>query len=111
MVIKGEQRIKVNQIVGADLERLYGPLDKAIEYLKEMADEHKGTDISLYENWTGYEDMEMSFSFTRSETDKEYNDRQAKEKKFLKDKADEEAKKKHNENVLAQIARLKEKLK
>jgi hypothetical protein len=62
----------ITAAVDCDTKRLYGTVAEAIGYLKEIAEQYKGTDIGLAENWTGYEDMEMRFEYTRMETDAEF---------------------------------------
>ncbi len=71
---KSEKRT-IDQEVDCDTGRLYGDIDGAIAYLIEMRDRHRGTDISLDEHWTGYEDMEMRFVYSRLETDEEFAQR------------------------------------
>lgn len=72
----------IHVIRPVDTERLYGPIPVAIKYMQEIQAEfghHK--DLTLLENWTGYEDMEMSFSFSRLETDEEFTSRLEQERK------------------------------
>jgi hypothetical protein len=64
-----KQNVEVREDV--DTERLYGNIDGAIKYLEEIRDKFKGTNITLDEHWTGYENMEMNFLWTRLETDEE----------------------------------------
>ncbi len=54
-VERAKQRLTVG--VDCDTKRLYGDIAGAIAYLKEIAEQYKGTDITLEEEWTGYEDM------------------------------------------------------
>lgn len=62
---------RVTVAVDCDTQRLYGPLPDAAKYLLEVAAGYPGSDIHLTENWTGYEDMNMQFEYSREETDKE----------------------------------------
>ena len=66
-----EKRGFVEERFNADVNRLYGSIDEAISYLTEIREQYRGTNISLDEHWTGYEDMEMTFVYTREETDAE----------------------------------------
>ena len=69
-------RKKIKEIIfEADQDRLYGRIDIAIEYLKEIKEIYKWIDIRLSEDRVWYEDMVMSFRYTREETDEEYNER------------------------------------
>jgi hypothetical protein len=59
----------VTEYLDCDTSRLYDDLPKAIEYLKEV--HQKYPEASLHEHWTGYEDMEMVFIYSRPETEEE----------------------------------------
>lgn len=72
------KKIRVLQRIPADLDRLYGPIPDAIEYLQEVYAEHPNA--TLDEHWEGYENMAMTFSFMREETDEEFEHRLRKEK-------------------------------
>lgn len=61
-----------------DTSRLYGDIDGAILYLQELR-ERCGSAACLYENWTGYADMQMSIVYNREENDEEYTRRRANE--------------------------------
>jgi hypothetical protein len=89
-VDKQQDKQRVTVAVDCDTQRLYGRIGEAIGYLKEIAEQYKDTDISLSENWTGYEDMEMRFEYTREETDGEFAAR-AEQERYKKKCAAEEA--------------------
>lgn len=69
------KKVRVEVHVDCDTDRLYGSIGQAIKYLKEVQEQYKGYDISLFEHWTGYEDMEMKFVYFRDETNEEMNRR------------------------------------
>lgn len=102
-----KERLIVERLIGVDTKRLYGPLSGAIEYLKEVSITYAGTDIALTENWTGYEDMSMSFIYHEKETDEEYHTRRKYEELREKLKAEDEYRKAKNAKVLAKIEKLK----
>jgi len=60
--------------IPVDTDRLYGDIDTAISYLKEIKDNYPD-DVSLYEDWVDYEYMTMCFSFSERETDQEWSER------------------------------------
>jgi predicted dehydrogenase len=70
--MKPEKKTIVEHL-DCDISRLYGSLDEAIAYLQEVKQKHPT--VCLYENWTGYEDMEMVFEYIREETQEEYESR------------------------------------
>lgn len=78
---KQPQRRTITERIDTDTGRLYGPLPDAIAYLQEVQAKYPGTNISLEEHWTGYEDMDMTFSYTRPETDDEMAARLEKERR------------------------------
>ena len=67
------KRKKVLETLGCDTARLYGDLLEAAYYLIEVHAKHPNA--TLEEHWTGYEDMEMRFSWSRPETDEEMRER------------------------------------
>jgi hypothetical protein len=64
------QRATVEREAECDTDRLYGPLDNAIAYLREVYEQHP--QATLDEHWTGYEDMEMRFAWNELQSDEEY---------------------------------------
>ena len=60
----------LTKLMPCNTDRLYGSLDDAVKYLKEIKE--KQPNAQLHENWTGYEDMEMTFIYSRLETDEEF---------------------------------------
>lgn len=102
--------MKVIETVDVDTTRLYGFLDEAIAYLKEVNEKYAGTDISLVENWTGYEDMEMVFTYTREETAQERNRRKALEREQEEARARDRAQCAEREKKLAAYNKLKKEL-
>lgn len=92
-----------------DTEFLYGSLDTAIKYLTKIREENPGKDISLYEHWTGYEDMDMVFMYTSPETDDEYKSRLAAEARHRRELAAESKAKKARANAQKEFNRLKNK--
>ena len=105
-----QKKQQITERFDADCNRLYGSLDEAIRYLTEIRDKYQGTDISLDEHWTGYEDMAMTFCFTREETDEEFAKRLEKEEieRHVRERA--EAQRKARERDLAEYKRLKNRL-
>ena len=70
--MSGEHTTPREQVVACldcDTERLYGSLLEAATYLMEIHALYP--DATLEENWTGYEDMDMRFTWWRDETDEE----------------------------------------
>lgn len=98
----------VEQYLTCDTDRLYGSLSEAIKYLQEVYKEHP--EATLYENWTGYEDMSMVFSFSRLETDEEYALRIEREEMVRKNREKEKAREEQRKKDLAELTRLKRKL-
>ena len=60
----------VQDNINADTGRLYGPIDQAIAYLKELKYQY-GESVELDEHWWGYEDMTMRVVWTRPLTTRE----------------------------------------
>ena len=86
----GQKRGHILEVVTCDTDRLYGPLDLAAKYLLEVKSKHPKAELE--EHWSGYETMEMRFSWYRDETDEEMQDRIEREA-FAKKLADERDKK------------------
>lgn len=111
MIIKGSARQKVHVRIDVDTKRLYGSLDDAIAYLKEIKREHGGKEeFGLEEHWTGYEDMEMVFSYWREETDAEMSERlgdERREKARIKEQKKREEERKRD---MDEYERLRSKL-
>lgn len=64
-----ELRLRIKE---CDTERLYGPLPGAIAYLRELQAQYGDKqNLTLQEHWSGYETMEMCFSYYEEETDEE----------------------------------------
>ncbi len=74
---KPPERGQHERQVRVDPDRLYGPLDGAIDYLREIQAKHPIA--TLAEHWTGYEDMRLVFSWFEPETDEEFEARVAAE--------------------------------
>lgn len=74
MLDRSKNKLKTQDEIDCDTNRLYGTIDEAIDYLKEMKRLH-GATISLDEKWYGYEDMSLMFVIPRDETDEEYKNR------------------------------------
>lgn len=101
-----KKRIAVE--VDCDTERLYGPIPGAIKYLQEIANQFPGIDITLYENWTGYEDMSMIFLYSRLETDEEFNvrlEQEAYAAKLAAEKNQRDAVRREKEKQFEQLRR------
>jgi hypothetical protein len=107
---KAPERKQIEVRIDVDHERLYGPIDGAIQYLQEMRDQHQGTGISLDEHWTGYEDMYMTLVYWRDETDEEFQGRLELEE--MRRRLDEEEKRRAKERAkdVEEFQRLKAKL-
>lgn len=75
MATKQVERQRVTIIVECDTERLYASVSEAALYLDTVAKQYASTDISLAEHWSGYEDMNMQFEYSREETDAEVANR------------------------------------
>jgi hypothetical protein len=95
----------VNVQLDTDKDRLYGNLDEAIKYLQEVKEQYENA--RLHEHWTGYEDMEMVFEYTRYETDAEYANRLEREENERQSVYALRAKKEKREAILKEIDRLK----
>ena len=102
--------MNIVETFAADTSRLYGSLDEAIAYLKEVNEKYAGTDISLAENWTGYEDMDMVFIYSREETAQERNRRKALEREQDEARARDLAQRAEREEKLAAYNKLKKEL-
>ena len=94
-------RKRIEYIVDCDTSILYGPLDKAIEYLKKIHSEHPN--VQLEEEWTGYEKMHMRFLGEQDETDQEMNFREMNERDKKKKEADIAAERKRIENAKKEV--------
>jgi hypothetical protein len=105
-----DKKQRVEETVDCDYNRLCGNIDEAIRYLTEIRDRYVGTDISFSADTTGYDDIELSFVFTRDETDEELSRRlaiEAQERRW----AEEERKRKcQRTKDEAQFKRLAQKL-
>lgn len=98
---------KIERMVSADTNRLYGPLGGAIKYLQEM--KQKYPDATLYEHWYGYEDMEMVFHYYSEETDEEFNQRVKTQKRIEENRRKEKEIAKKRQKDYAEFQRLKRK--
>jgi hypothetical protein len=108
---KEEQREIIKVREDCDTDRLYGSIDDAISYLTEMRDKFRGCDrFGLEEHWTGYEDMEMVFSYTREENDEEFARRLADEELRRRVAAEERKRREDREKDLKEFNRLKSRL-
>jgi hypothetical protein len=107
--IKNERKL-VEVEVDCETNRLYGSLDGAIAYLQEIKEQYKDTNIVLDENWTGYEDMQMRFVYTRLENDEEYEARIAQEKRLAAAHEYMRKAEEHRKKDLEELNRLKSKL-
>lgn len=74
-VAKDTDRKLITEEFEANTDRLYGPIDDAIVYLQEIRAQYPTA--NLYEDWWGYGDMDMKFTYTRKENDDEYAARMA----------------------------------
>lgn len=102
--------MNIVETFAADTSRLYGSLDEAIAYLKEVNERYAGTDISLEECWYGYDNMEMVFTYTREETAQERARRKALEREQEEARARDRAQRAEREEKLAAYNKLKKEL-
>jgi hypothetical protein len=63
----------IKSSIACDTDWLYGTLDRAIAYLKEVKAAHPNHTLQLSEKWDGYEDMHMEFTAFIWETHPEAN--------------------------------------
>ena len=98
----------VQDIYNADTSRLYGTLDEAIQYLKELKIKHPNA--SLGEHWTGYEDMTFSYFVEREETDQEFEIRVKQHKAKLAYEAEEAERARVKAAKFEQLRKLKAEL-
>ena len=105
-----DDRLILQRTERCNTDRLYGPIDEAIEYLKEVKARHP--EAQLDEHWTGYEDMEIRFVWFGLETDQEYYSRRSLEREKSQREEQERLRKKHAEDTETrrQIAELQKKL-
>ncbi len=105
-----QERKQVEVRLDVDTNRLYGDLEGAILYLREISQQYQEFNISLSEHWTGYEDMDMSFVYSREETDEEMASRLEHEER-AKQYARREAKKAEERKAdLVEYERLRSRL-
>ena len=102
--------MNIVETFAADTSRLYGSLDEAIAYLKEVNERYAGTDISLEECWDGYDDMEMVFKYTREENAQEKAYRKRLEREQEEARARDQAQRAEREEKLAMYNKLKKEL-
>lgn len=105
-----KERQVVDVLIDVDTNKLYGPLPEAIRYLQDIRDSIRGHEISLYENWTGYETMNMCFTYQRLETDQEYEDRLNRERLYEQAYQQEIARLSDRKKKEAEYERLKREL-
>lgn len=105
------KRQTVTRYIRADCDLLYAnTLKETIDYLNSVIKQYPDKNISLTENWLGYEDMEMSFIYDDIESDEEYESR-IKHLEYLEKKAEEDKIKKiQREKDVAEYNRLRAKL-
>lgn len=102
------ERKTVEVEVECDTERLYGSIEDAITYLLEMRQLHgHETGFGLQEKWTGYEDMHMAFTYSRIETDEEYDERLREEERERKWEEAQKLKEKERERDREEYERLR----
>jgi hypothetical protein len=101
-----DKRREVLETLDCDTERLYGTLDQAIAYLKEVRETHP--QATLEEHWTGYQDMEMRFSWSRPETDEEMQHRVEQERAQERFKAEQRKKETAREERRKQYLKLQQ---
>ena len=88
-MVDRSRKIVVREL-SCDTGKLYASLPEAIAYLQQIAAQHSDKpDLSLDEHWTGYEDMDMRFTYTGPESDEDYNRRIIQEE--YQEKRDREA--------------------
>jgi hypothetical protein len=90
--------------VDCDTDKLYGRLDVAIQYLKDIQAQYP--DAELEEKWTGYETMYMRFVYITPETDEEYQRRlyfALHEQKRMRKDRDERNRKRAIEEKIAKL--------
>ncbi len=104
------EKIEVDGIVDLDTSRLFDDIDGAIEYLKEVKNQHPDKTLYLDEHWYGYEDNEFRFIYRRLETNEEFNYRVERLKAEEKRIADNKAKEKARNEKLKQFQKLKREL-
>lgn len=109
MIKKEPQKKTISVEVNCDIGRLYGTLNEAVIYLREMM-AMLPADASLEEMWTGYEDMHMAFTYSRLETDAEYNNRLELEASREKQRLEDAAREKKRLADIAEYNRLGDKL-
>jgi hypothetical protein len=108
---KEEQRQIIEVREDCDTGRLYGSIDDAISYLAEMRDKFRDCDrFGLEEHWTGYEDMEMVFSYYREESDEEFARRLDEEERQRVRAAEERRREDQRKADLKEFERLKARL-
>lgn len=93
----------------ADMDRL-ADFEKIAEYTAEMKEVNKdfpGTGLELV--WTGYEDADLCWTWTRPENDQEYKNRMDNEKRIQRLLQQEAEKKRRKEEGMKELARVKKK--
>lgn len=100
------QRRQVQRMIPAE-SRINGPLDEAIAYLQEIKEKHPKAQLT--EHWTGYEDMELVFSWWEDETDEEMQSRLAEEQRKREAQAAEAKRIQERKAAELQIEALKRK--
>jgi hypothetical protein len=104
----GNEKIQIEVETSCDTRRLYGSFDEAIAYLNELKQICPTGNLS--EIWTGYEDMEMSYVFSREETDTEFETRLENERRLRAQRQGETARAEQRSRDIAELGRLKQKL-
>lgn len=105
------EKKKVERQLDVDTNRLYGTLSEAIAYLQEVQSANKDKpDLSLTENWTGYEYMDMIFTYSTLETDEEFEFRLQLEEYRRKEVEKAAAREKQRQLDLKELKRLQDKL-
>lgn len=104
------RRLKVDRTIDVDTSRLFSDLDTAAAYLKEVKSKHPDKQLTLDEQWCGYEQNGFVFTYFEEETDEEYNFRVEQLRMVEANKAKEQARAKEREKDLKELRRLKGKL-
>jgi phosphohistidine phosphatase SixA len=100
------KKLHITFYIDCDTDRLYSDdLNDTIKYLKGIKEKHPT--VSLYEHWTGYEDMTMTFIGSREETDEEFNSRLKQEESDRQYKAEQLKKEKEKEARRNEYLKLK----
>ena len=103
-------KIKIDERFEIEHSKLFTDISSAIEYLMKVRHNHRDKELSLEFTPIEYDGSNHVFTYTRTETNLEYNNRTRAEKKLIADKLKERIAEDKRRDIKAEIKKLEKKL-